>query len=63
MISVVLATYNEEKNIEQCLSSVKSFADEIIVVDGSSKDKTRELAKSMGAKVIKTTNKKNFHIK
>ena len=62
MISVVLATYNEEKNIEQCLSSVKSFADEIIVVDGSSKDKTRDIAKSMGAKVIKTTNKKNFHI-
>jgi glycosyltransferase involved in cell wall biosynthesis len=62
MISVVLATYNEEKNIEQCLSSVKSFADEIIVVDGSSKDKTRQIAKDMGAKVIKTTNKKNFHI-
>lgn len=62
MISVVLATYNEEKNIEQCLSSVKSFADEIIVVDGTSKDKTREIAKSLGAKVIKTKNKKNFHI-
>jgi len=62
MISVVLATYNEEKNIEQCLSSVKSFADEIIVVDGSSQDKTRQIAKKMGAKVIKTTNKKNFHI-
>lgn len=62
MISVVLATYNEEKNLPTCLASVKNFADEIIVVDGSSTDKTREIAKSFGARVIKTTNKKNFHI-
>ncbi len=62
MISVVLATFNEENNIEKCLKSVKSFADEIIVVDGSSTDNTRALAKKLGAKVIKTTNKKNFHI-
>lgn len=61
-ISVVLATYNEEKNIERCLESVKSFADEIIVVDGSSQDRTRELSKKLGARVIKTTNKPNFHI-
>lgn len=62
MLSVVLATYNEEKNIEKCLKSVKNIADEIIVVDGSSTDDTREIAKKLGAKVIKTTNKPNFHI-
>lgn len=62
MISVVLATYNEEKNLASCLASVKDFADEIIVVDGSSTDSTREIAKSFGAKVFKTTNKANFHI-
>lgn len=62
MLSVVLATYNEEKNIEKCLRSVRDIANEIIVVDGSSTDTTRELAKSLGAKVIKTTNKPNFHI-
>ena len=62
MISVVLATYNEAANIERCLNSVKSFADELIVVDGSSSDQTRQLAKKLGAKVIKTTNKPNFHI-
>ena len=62
MISVVLATHNEEKNITKCLASVKNFADEIIVVDGDSTDDTRSLAKKMGARVIKTTNKKNFHI-
>lgn len=62
MISVVLATHNEEKNIEKCLTAVTDFADEIIVVDGESTDKTVELAKSFKAKVISTTNKANFHI-
>lgn len=62
MISVVLATYNEEKNLADCLATVSSFADEIIVVDGSSTDDTRKIAKSAGARVIKTTNKPNFHI-
>lgn len=62
MLSVVLATYNEEKNIEKCLKSIKDIADEIIVVDGSSTDKTPELAKELGAMVINTTNKPNFHI-
>lgn len=62
MISVVLATHNEARNIERCLESVKDFADEIIVVDGDSTDDTRKLAKKLGARIIATTNKKNFHI-
>ncbi len=62
MLSVVLATYNEQKNIEKCLRSIKDIADEIIVVDGSSTDTTPELAKKLGARVITTTNKPNFHI-
>jgi glycosyltransferase involved in cell wall biosynthesis len=61
MISVVLATYNEEKNVGRCLASVKALADEIIVVDGSSADQTVKIAKNFGAKVIGTTNKQNFH--
>lgn len=61
-LSVVLATYNEEGNIKDCLESVKGLADEVVVVDGSSTDKTREIAKSFGAKVIKTTNPSIFHI-
>ena len=61
-LSVVLATYNEEENIERCLLSVKDWADEIVIVDGTSKDRTVEIAKSLGARVIKTTNKPNFHI-
>lgn len=62
MLSVVLATYNEEKNLARCLDSVKEIAQEIVIVDGSSTDKTRDIAKSYGAKVIKTTNKPIFHI-
>jgi len=61
-ISVAIATYNEEKNLAQCLESVKDWVDEIVVVDGSSTDKTREIAKKFGARVIKTTNKPIFHI-
>jgi glycosyltransferase involved in cell wall biosynthesis len=62
MISVVLATHNEAKNIKRCLAAVTTLADEIIVVDGESTDDTVQLAKAAGAKVISTTNKANFHI-
>lgn len=61
-LSVVIATFNEERNITSCLNSIKDIADEIVVVDGSSTDKTREIALSSGAKVIKTTNPPIFHI-
>ena len=61
-LSVVLATYNEENNLPKCLESVKDLADEIVIVDGSSTDKTVEVAKKFGAKVVVTTNKPIFHI-
>jgi glycosyltransferase involved in cell wall biosynthesis len=61
-LSVVLATYNEEKNLPGCLDSIKDIADEIVIVDGTSTDKTVEVAKSYGAIVKTTTNKPNFHI-
>lgn len=61
-LSVVLATFNEEQNIGDCLESVKDIADEIIVVDGGSADNTVEIAKSYGAKVISTDNPPIFHI-
>jgi len=61
-LSVVLATYNEEKNLASCLDSVKDIADEIIIVDGTSNDKTVEIAKKYGSKIKITTNKSNFHI-
>ena len=61
-LSVVLATFNEEDNLPACLDSVKDLADEIVIVDGSSKDKTVEIAKQHEAKVKITTNKPIFHI-
>lgn len=61
-ISVVLATFNEEKNLGACLEAVKNIADEIIVVDGQSMDRTVTIAKKYGAKVTITTNKPIFHI-
>ena len=61
-LSIVLATRNEEKNLLQCLESVKSIADEIIIADESSTDKTVEIAKNFNAKVIRTKHQINFHI-
>lgn len=61
-ISAAIATYNEAENIGRCLASVKDWVDEMVVVDGSSQDETRRIAKNCGARVIKTTNKPIFHI-
>jgi len=51
-ISVVINTLNEEKNLPRAIGSVKNFADEIVVVDMESEDKTAEVAKSLGARVF-----------
>jgi len=51
MLSAVVVTQNEERNIERCLRSVQ-FADEIIVVDALSDDRTPELAQALGARVL-----------
>ncbi|WP_375579201.1 glycosyltransferase family 2 protein [Marivirga tractuosa] len=45
-LSVTIITFNEEKNIQACIESVKDVADEIIVIDSFSKDKTAEICKS-----------------
>jgi glycosyltransferase involved in cell wall biosynthesis len=51
-ISAVVNTYNEEKNLGRCLESVKNFAEEIVVVDMHSTDKTVEIAKKYKAKIF-----------
>lgn len=61
-LSVVLAVYNEEENLSDCLSSVKDLADEIVIVDGGSSDKTIEIARQYGVKIKITTNKPIFHV-
>jgi len=61
-LSLALATHNEEANIEACIASCKGLVDEVVVVDGSSTDKTAELAHKMGARVLITSNPTMFHI-
>ena len=61
-LSVVLATRNEQENIGRCLEAVKGIADEIIVFDEHSTDKTREIATKYGAKVFLEPHHDNFHI-
>jgi glycosyltransferase involved in cell wall biosynthesis len=55
-LSVVLITYNEELNIKPCLESVK-WADEIILVDQTSVDRTVEIAKNYTDKIFMTAHK------
>lgn len=50
-ISAVVLTKNEEKNIKDCLESLK-WCEEILIVDNHSEDKTVEIAEKMGAKVL-----------
>ena len=52
-LSVALITYNEEENLPKTLEAVRDIANEIVVVDSHSTDKTREIAQSYGAKVFK----------
>ena len=61
-LSLCINNFNEEKNIRIPLDSAVYFVDEVIIVDGSSKDKTVEIAKSYGAKVkiFVVDNPRNF---
>ncbi len=66
-LSVVIITFNEEKNISRCIDSVKSVADEIVVVDSFSTDDTRTICLSKGAKFLEHkfegfTAQKNFAV-
>ncbi|ELR73485.1 lipopolysaccharide biosynthesis glycosyltransferase [Fulvivirga imtechensis AK7] len=51
-ISGVVITYNEERNIEACISSMQDVVDEIIVVDSYSTDKTPEICVRQGVKFV-----------
>lgn len=59
MISAVVLTKNEEKNIRECLESLK-WCDEVVVIDDCSEDKTVEIAESFGAKIYKRELNNNF---
>ena len=51
-LSVVIITHNEELNILRCLESVKQVADEIVVVDSMSADRTAQICREYGCKVF-----------
>ena len=59
-LSVVIITFNEENNIERCLKSVAKVADEIIVVDSFSTDKTEVICKAYNVNFL--THKFDGHI-
>lgn len=50
-VSFVFITYNEEKNIGRALESIKNIADEIIILDSGSTDKTLEITSKYGAQI------------
>jgi tetratricopeptide (TPR) repeat protein len=50
-LSLSMIVKNEENNIAKCLMSVRPIADEMIVVDTGSSDRTREIAKALGAQL------------
>src|SRR6266850_2022428 len=52
LLSTCLITFNEEHNLPRVLNSVQGVADEIVVVDCGSKDRTVDIARDHGARVI-----------
>jgi len=51
-VTIVIPTKNEEKSISEIMDSVKRYGDEILIVDGHSKDRTRDVASRKGARVV-----------
>lgn len=51
-ISGVIITYNEERNIARCIDSISKVADEVVVVDSFSTDKTKEICKEKGVRFV-----------
>lgn len=52
LLSLVIITFNESARLADCILSAADIADEILVVDSFSTDDTREIAASLGARVI-----------
>lgn len=50
-LTAIILTKNEEQNIAECISSIRDFAERIVVVDSGSTDRTCEIARSLGADV------------
>jgi len=62
MLSICMIVRDEEESLPRCLESIKDIADEIIVVDTGSKDKTKEIALKYGAKIYDHPWEDNFSL-
>src|ERR1044072_6613958 len=51
-LSVVIITFNEERNIGRCLDAVREIADDVVVVDSFSTDKTELICREKGARFV-----------
>ena len=51
-LNVIILVLNEEKHLERCIKSLKGTADQLLVVDSFSQDKTLEIAQSYGAQIL-----------
>lgn len=51
-LTVLIPCRNEERNIRPCIESVKAIADELLVADSGSRDRTVEIARELGARII-----------
>jgi len=60
-LSIAIITLNEENNLPDCLASV-AFADEVVVIDGGSHDRTCDIARSAGAHVIESLDWQGFGV-
>ncbi len=59
-VSGCVITYNNEKTIKNCLNSLRGCVDEIIIVDGYSRDKTVKICKTYTKKIYFCKEKRNF---
>ncbi|HMU75971.1 MAG TPA: glycosyltransferase family 2 protein, partial [Elusimicrobiota bacterium] len=51
-LSAILIARNEERDLPACLESLRGVADEIVLVDSHSTDRTRDIARAHGARVV-----------
>jgi len=56
-ISVVIPCYNEEDGVRYTMGQLPACVDEVVVVDNNSTDRTAEVARSLGARVVRETRK------